>query len=171
MSTPYTLMKDLISCFNACKVPIEEDADELDHHKPEAPSIGDDRNRKVEDTAKIRTTAEKGGGEESPASWQSCESEEDDYIVFYFKDDDAGGDVIEERGLQSSSSERKHDVSIRRKKKNEKVNESLELRDSLDDSSDSSASSFAFPSIQREWTVRSLPKDFSLLPFNAHVNK
>ncbi|KAD4888869.1 hypothetical protein E3N88_20942 [Mikania micrantha] len=120
MSTPYTLtrcrMKDLISCFNACKVQIEEDTNELDHPEPIASSIVNDRNFERDENTKTATTPEKGGGEESPASCQSCESEEDDYIVFYFKDDNAGGDVIEERRLESSS-ERKREIAggIRRK--------------------------------------------------------
>ncbi|KAK1433667.1 hypothetical protein QVD17_10581 [Tagetes erecta] len=164
MSTPYTLMrcrmKDLISCFNACKLPIEED--ESDHQKAKSTSVCDDRKREREQKVEIGTVPEKG--EESPVSWQSCESEEDDYIVFYFKDDAAGGNAIEER-VGESSSERKQDVARggddRRKKRNEigkiqvdanSVNESLgELRDALGESSDSSTSSFAFPTVQSEW--------------------
>ncbi|KAL8250542.1 hypothetical protein R6Q59_034235 [Mikania micrantha] len=153
-------MKDLISCFNACKVQIEEDTNELDHPEPIASSIVNDRNFERDENTKTATTPEKGGGEESPASCQSCESEEDDYIVFYFKDDNAGGDVIEERRLESSS-ERKREIAggIRRKIDQRSVhleigelNESRELRGTLGDSSDSSKSSFAFPRIQNEWT-------------------
>ncbi|KAK9054438.1 hypothetical protein SSX86_025516 [Deinandra increscens subsp. villosa] len=166
MTTPYTMMrcrmKDLISCFNACKLPIEKDGDESDHRKPNESSITVDRKRELEKKLEGGTAAERGGGEESPASWQSCESEEDDYIVFYFKDDAAGGgEVVGRRGLESSS-ERKNDVVCcnRRKKENgkgkmqvdAKLNESEQHRYTLSESSDSSAGSFAFPTIQREWT-------------------
>ncbi|KAI3761271.1 hypothetical protein L1987_51683 [Smallanthus sonchifolius] len=159
-------MKDLISCFNAGKLP---HADESDHRKPKRSSIVDDRKRDREKRVEVGTTAEKRGGggggggrEESPASWQSCEREEDGYIVFYFKDDDAGGEVVEERGLESSSAGRRRDaVCCNRRMKeietgksqvDENPNESEQHRYTWSESSDSSAGSFAFPTIHREWT-------------------
>ncbi|KAJ0440967.1 putative protein BREAKING OF ASYMMETRY IN THE STOMATAL LINEAGE [Helianthus annuus] len=113
MSTPYTLvrnrMKDLISCFNACKLPVDKDSEESDHPNPKPSSnIIHDRTRergkkvKVETTSSSSARAGGGGGRGgSPMSLQSGESEEDNYIVFYFKDDDNGRDVIEERGLDA----------------------------------------------------------------------
>ncbi|XP_071728267.1 uncharacterized protein [Rutidosis leptorrhynchoides] len=183
MSTPYTLMrcrmKDLISCFNGCKV-IEKDVDdESDQQNPKTSSgtgvdireHNRDQMKQVEDEP---TTVVGGGGKESPASWQSCESEEDEYIVFYFKDDDVGGDVIEERGLDSSSSKKQVAVHGRnrlkivlsvidrqetRKTQVGAKHVPVETEDQLnhesehqrEGSSDSSTSSFAFPAIQREW--------------------
>lgn len=127
MSTPYTLMrcrmKDLISCFKACKVPIEEEENESDYQNPKPSSIDHHQNRQRDKgVLELGTTAEKGGvvvvggGEESPTSWQSCESEEDEYIVFYFRDDDAGVDVIEERGLENSISRNQNANPVDRRK-------------------------------------------------------
>ncbi|KAL7605004.1 hypothetical protein Lser_V15G18535 [Lactuca serriola] len=185
MSTPYTLMrcrmKDLISCFKACKVPIEEEENESDYQNPKPSSIDHHQNRQRDKgVLELGTTAEKGGvvvvggGEESSTSWQSCESEEDEYIVFYFRDDDAGVDVIEERGLENSISRNQNANPVDRRKKHEtrrievdsksipsttkemndwSKHESQEHKDTLGESSDSSStSSFAFPTIQSEWT-------------------
>lgn len=165
-------MKDLISCFNACNISIKDDSDVSDDKKPKASSIDDDRKRRREKKqVGLGTTVEKGGGggEESPASCQSCESEEDEYIVFYFKDHNAGEDVIEERGPESSLRRKQRAASANHRKKREtgkiqadaKLNIPLETEEpndpkehnnTLSESSDSSTRSFAFPTIQREWT-------------------
>ena len=99
-------MKDLISCFNACKLPIDDDDDDDHHrHKQSKPSSKRDDRKRHKDKGQVEheRTVEKDIGDESPANWQSCESEEDEYIVFYFKDDNTGGGVVEERSLESSS--------------------------------------------------------------------
>ncbi|XP_076921723.1 uncharacterized protein LOC143583254 [Bidens hawaiensis] len=124
MSTPYTIIrnrvKDLISCFNACKLQVEKDEeDESDRIKRA------ERGKQVvtETTSEVveTQTATREGGEET-------HEEDDDYIVFYFKDDDRNVSEIKE------------------------VDESVEHLDTLEESSNSSTSSFAFPAIQPEWT-------------------
>ncbi|KAI3517345.1 hypothetical protein L1887_16559 [Cichorium endivia] len=178
MSTPCTLMrcrmKDLISCFKACKVPIEEDDNESNYQNPKASSIDHQEGRREKAVVELGRTAEIGsGGEESPTSWQSCESEEDEYIVFYFRDADADVDVIEKRGLENSNCRKQDAIPADRRKKHEtreievdsksiptksdhinewSEHESQEYKDTMGESSDSSTSSFAFPTIQSEWT-------------------
>ncbi|GKA16489.1 protein breaking of asymmetry in the stomatal lineage [Tanacetum coccineum] len=172
MSTPYTMMrcrmKDLISCFNSCKLPIDDDDDDHHHHKQPKPSSkrNDPKRHKDKGQVEHERTAEKDVGDESPANWQSCESEEDEYIVFYFKDDNAGGGVVEERSSQSSSRQKQVVGAGRKKHETRKVpvdTKSVPLEteefcvcgehmDTQGESSDSSTSSFAFPTIHREWT-------------------
>ncbi|MFS7999871.1 putative protein BREAKING OF ASYMMETRY IN THE STOMATAL LINEAGE [Helianthus anomalus] len=163
MSTPYTLvrsrMKDLISCFNACKLPIDKDSEEESDHPNPKPSsnIIHDRTRERGKKVKVETTsssssARAGGGRGgSPMSLQSGESEEDNYIVFYFKDDDNGRDVIEERGLDAGYCNR-HKKARVDAQRNEFEAELEQHRQTLSESSESSTGSFAFPTIQREWT-------------------
>ncbi|XP_010318876.1 protein BREAKING OF ASYMMETRY IN THE STOMATAL LINEAGE [Solanum lycopersicum] len=118
MSSPYTVTKlvrwrirDWVSCFYACRFPLEEESNKLCAMTPQKPSrkmvfdpIGDSRknrkkklNKKMEQRKKekVKVSAEKGEKEgENDSSWPRFS--EEDYIVFCFEDD-GGIHIVEDR--------------------------------------------------------------------------
>ncbi|XP_059303758.1 protein BREAKING OF ASYMMETRY IN THE STOMATAL LINEAGE [Lycium ferocissimum] len=117
MSSPYTVtrlvrwrIRDWVSCFYACRFPLEEEKDKFCSMTPEKPSrkmifdpMGDSRknrkkklNKKMEHRKKetVKVSAEKAEEGEKDSNWPRFS--EEDYIVFCFEED-GGIHIVEDR--------------------------------------------------------------------------
>ncbi|KAL3623346.1 hypothetical protein CASFOL_032162 [Castilleja foliolosa] len=170
MSSPCTSLfrcrvRDLASCFYACRLPLDEEPENGE-------TIFDDAKQMPEKEYLVETLSgnnivSQGGRVGGDGNGSEPHFAEEDYIVFCFRED-GEIDMINEGNNKSSSMKKVDEKSKEKGTNNASKMESLESKIS----SDTSTSSFAFPKLSLDWigSPVHMPKSGKTMARNLRIH-